>query len=130
MMERNPAVLLVSADRPLIEAMQGVVGSIGNLDLVVLRCADEVRPGLPGEDVALVLVHLECVGDVDAVIRLLRVIGEARRSLPMLVISNHYRAEQALALLRSGVADYLSRPLDLGRLTYLIDALTVRARLV
>jgi DNA-binding NtrC family response regulator len=85
---------------------------------------------LTREDLALVLVHQECVGDVDEVIRLLRVIAEAKRSLPMLVISNQYRAEQALALLRSGVADYLSRPLDLSRLAYLVDVLTVRARLV
>jgi len=33
-----------------------------------------------------------------------------------------------LALLRLGVADYLARPLNLGRLAYLLDVLTLRAR--
>ncbi len=101
-MRRNPTVLLVSADVPLIEAMRGVIGSIGNLDLVDLRGVDEARPGMARDDVALVLVHLECAGDVDEVIRLLRAIAEARRSLPMIVLSDQYRAEQALALFAPG----------------------------
>jgi DNA-binding NtrC family response regulator len=130
MIGRNPTVLLVSADSPLIETMRGVIGSIGNLDLRVLRGVDEARSEMARHDAALVMVHQECVGDVDEVIRLLRVIAEAKRSLPLLAISDRYRADQALMLLRRGVADYLSRPLDLGRVTYLLDALTVRARLV
>src|SRR5262249_40683376 len=36
--------------------------------------------------------------------------------------------EQALALTRLGVAECLCRPLDLNRLAYLIDSLTIRAR--
>src|SRR2546430_17292363 len=39
------------------------------------------------------------------------------------------RAEGALALLRRGPADPPTRPLDLNRLGYLVDVLTVRARM-
>jgi DNA-binding NtrC family response regulator len=130
MMKKKPVVLLVSADLPLIGTIRGVIGSIGNLELRVLRGVDEAGSEVARDGVALALVHLGCGGDAGEVIRLLRVIAEAKRSLPMLVLSDQYRAEQALELLRCGAADYVSRPLELGRLTYLIDALTVRARLV
>src|SRR5262249_47179213 len=43
-------------------------------------------------------------------------------------ICDTYRAEQTLALLRQGAADCLARPLDLHRLAYLADTLTIRAR--
>src|SRR5205814_797249 len=52
----------------------------------------------------------------------------ARRPLAVLVLSDAYHASQALVLLRQGAADYLSRPLDLNRLAYLLETLTVRAR--
>jgi DNA-binding NtrC family response regulator len=46
----------------------------------------------------------------------------------MVVLGEQHNPEQALTLLRQGAADFLSRPLDLGRLAYLVDTLTVRAR--
>ena len=45
-----------------------------------------------------------------------------------LVIAEEYNAEQAFSLLRAGAADYLDRPLNLRRLAYLMDVLTIRAR--
>jgi two-component system, NtrC family, response regulator HydG len=129
MMRRDATALLVSTDASLIEVVQGVIGPIGNLCLMAIPGFDAAHAAMARDDLALVLVHQECAGDVGEVTRLLRAIAEAKRPLPTLVLSNQHRAEQALALLRSGVADYLSRPLDLGRLTYLINVLTVRARL-
>jgi DNA-binding NtrC family response regulator len=128
-MRRKPTALLVSTDASLVEAVKGVMGSIGNLGLVVTPGATEAHHDVVRDDLALALVHQECVGDVDKVTCLLRLIVEAKPSLPALVLSNQHRPEQALALLRLGVADYLSRPLDLSRLTYLMDVLTLRARL-
>jgi len=61
---------------------------------------------------------------------MLRLIAAGGHSTPLLVLSDEYQAEQALALLRLGAVDYLSRPLDLRRLAYLVDILTVRARCV
>jgi len=129
-MSPNPTALLVSTDASLIEAVLGVIGSIGNLELTVVSGVVEAYSEIVRDQVALVLVHQDCLEDFDKVTQLLRLIAENRRSLPTLILSNRHRAEHALALLRSGVADYLSRPLDLSRLTYLIDVLTVRARLV
>jgi len=119
---------LVSRDASLIEAVQGVIDSIDNLDLIVAPVATEAHHAVARDDVALVLAHQDCIGEVDEVIRLVRALAEAKRSLPTIVLSNRHRAEEALELLRSGVADYLFRPLDLCRLIYLIDVLTLRAR--
>jgi DNA-binding NtrC family response regulator len=125
----GPTLLLVSTDTSMIEAVHGAIEPVRNLVLEVIPGVDEACDGVTRDDVVLVLVHQDCEGDAAEVTRLLRAIAEAKRPLPTLVLSNQHRAEQALALLRSGVADYLSRPLDLSRLTYLIDVLTLRARL-
>jgi DNA-binding NtrC family response regulator len=130
MTSAKPAALLVSTDASLIEAVREVVGSIGNLDLVVTTGVAEAYDAVGRGSLVLVLVHQECVGEADEVIRLLRLIAESKRSLPTLVLSNRHRAEQAVALLRSGAVDYLCRPLDLSRLTFLIEVLSLRARLV
>jgi two-component system response regulator HydG len=129
MTSAKPTALLVSTDASLIEAVQGVIGSIGNLDLEITTGVDEAHVAMDRDGLVLVLVHQECVDGADEVIRLLRVIAESKRSLPTLVLSNRHRAEQALALLRSGAVDYLCRPLDLNRLTYLVEVLSLRARL-
>jgi DNA-binding NtrC family response regulator len=128
-MRRKPTALLVSADASLIEAVQEVIDSVGNLELVVAPGASEAHHDVLETDLALLLIHQECVGGLEEVTNLLRTIREAKRLLPTLVLSNRHRAEEALELLRSGVADYLCRPLDLSRLTYLIDVLTLRSRL-
>src|SRR5262249_30034781 len=47
---------------------------------------------------------------------------------PMVVICDDYRAEHTLALLRQGAVDCLARPLDLHRLAYMADMLTLRPR--
>jgi DNA-binding NtrC family response regulator len=44
------------------------------------------------------------------------------------LLTEQYREDQALALLRAGAADYLQLPLCPARLTYLLDTLTLRAR--
>jgi DNA-binding NtrC family response regulator len=125
----GPTSLLVSTDTSMIAAVHGAIESVRNLVLEVISGIDEACDGMIRDDVVLALVHQDCEGDAAGVTRLLRVIAESRRPVPMLVLSNQHRAEQALALLRAGVADYLSRPLDLSRLTYLINVLTLWARL-
>src|SRR5262245_58616639 len=105
MTSTKPTALLVSTDASLIEAVRGVIGSIGNLDLVVTTGIDEAQHAMDWDGLVLLLVHQECVGEADEVTRLLRVIAESKRLLPTLVLSNRHRAEQALALLRSGAVD-------------------------
>ena len=49
-------------------------------------------------------------------------------SLVTIVISEHEHPEQALIFSRLGVAECMIRPLDLNRLSYLIDVLTIQTR--
>src|SRR5262249_30667233 len=107
-----------------------VVASTAELRLEVFPGVDEVRPRLTAADVVLVLAHLDHKAGLEDVACLLHMIAEARRSTAILVLAEEHRPEQALALLRQGAADYLSRPLDLSRLAYLLDVLRVRARFV
>jgi DNA-binding NtrC family response regulator len=74
------------------------------------------------------LAHLESAGDVTELTRLLSTVAATGQKVPIMVLSDEYHAKQALMLLRLGVAEYLSRPLDLGRLGYLIDVLTLSSR--
>ena len=74
----------------------------------------------------LVLAHLTRQCSVSNLTRLLSTMSATGVSIPTLVLSDEYYAEQALALLRIGAADYLTRPLDLSRLAYLVDVLTFR----
>src|SRR5580704_14864537 len=129
MTRRNPTALLVSSDASLIEAVQGVIDSIDNLDLIVAPVATEAHHVVARDDVALVLAHQDSIGEVDEVTRLVRALAGPKRSLPTIVLSDRHRAEQALELVQSGVTDCLFRPLDLSRLYYLTDVLTLRARL-
>jgi DNA-binding response OmpR family regulator len=85
--------------------------------LVSLAEASEVLGGEALGDAALVLVHQESGGGVDGVIGVLRAIAASPRPLPVIALGDRHRPEQALALLRAGAAEWLSRPLDQGRLT-------------
>src|SRR6059058_3259160 len=102
MMRRNPTALLVSGDASLVEAVHEAIGSIGDLDLVVAPGAAEAHHDMSRHRVALLLVHQDSVGDAEEITRLTEALAGTNRSLPMLVLSNRHRAEQALALLRLG----------------------------
>lgn len=120
-------VLLVSTDQSLIAACCELVQSIDELSLLDCHPRD-VAAYVEREDVALVLVHLPEENSADEAAEVLQRVGATQRPVATLVLSDHYKPDQALALLRRGAADYLSRPLDLGRLAYLVDTLTLRFR--
>jgi two-component system response regulator HydG len=120
-------VLLVSDDSSLVELCSGVIASIVNLRPLGLNQSEGVESFLQRDDVALLLFHL-VKRDAGGVGRLLRAIAFRQRPVATVVLAEQHDAEQALSLLRQGAADFLSRPLDLSRLAYLIDSLTIRAR--
>src|SRR3954469_9402812 len=126
----HPTVLLVSSDDSLIESVGSVVRAIEPLRLVTLPAADEAAGRAGRGDLSLVVVHLAEGGRVADVDRLVRAIASAQPPVASVVVCDHYRAAEALAMLKLGVADYLARPLALGRLACLIDSLTLRARRV
>lgn len=121
-------VLLLSRDPSLVEACQGIIASIAELRAVVLRHSRDVESYLGHEDVALALLHVVDKQDSEDANHLLQTIASLRRPVATVILGEQHDPEQVLSLLRQGAADVLSRPLDLGRLAYLIDSLTVRAR--
>jgi DNA-binding NtrC family response regulator len=104
------------------------VTRIEGLQIETVGSFCEARACLTQESSALFLPHLTQPEDVEECAVFMRDMAAARRPIATVVLSERYRAEQALTLLRQGAADFLSRPLDLHRLSYLIDVLTVRAR--
>src|SRR5262245_23576607 len=121
-------VLLITRDPKLARSVEEVAGSVSHLRQATVPTLEDAAGALDRPDLALVLAHLAGDGDADRVAGLLRDMANARRPVATLVLGEHYDAEQALRLLRLGAADYLDRPLDLRRLGYLLDVLTVRVR--
>jgi DNA-binding NtrC family response regulator len=124
----DPTVLLASSDRSLVQSIGGILSSTERLRLEVAPGLDQACDRVGRDGVLLVLAHLGEESSVTGITRLLQTISITNPSAKLLVLSDRYHAEQALALLRLGVADYLARPLDLSRLAYLVDALTLEAR--
>jgi two-component system response regulator HydG len=121
--------LLISKDPSLIEPVNDIVRSVPNLRLQAVADIDQAYGFLQSDHLALLLVHLDRTSDSAAPAALLRMLRTFKRPIAMVVLSDDYPAEKLLTLLRLGAADFLSRPLDLNRLAYLVDVLTVRARL-
>jgi DNA-binding NtrC family response regulator len=126
----NPStnVLLISEDLSLIESCQGIADSIPSLRLMVIDRAGEAASHLVEDEIKLVLVHLVEESDTRKVVALLRRLASLKRAVTMVVISEQDDAEQAWSLTRLGAADYLSRPLDLNRLTSLINAFSLQTQ--
>jgi DNA-binding NtrC family response regulator len=93
----------------------------------VATAPGEAKALLDEPAVALLLVHVRQKGDTDWARCLIQQALASQRSLPIVILSERHLPDEALTLLRLGVADYLSRPLDLNRLAYLVEMLTVRA---
>jgi DNA-binding NtrC family response regulator len=121
-------MLLISEDPALIESVDQVIRPIGGLSLRVLPAIEGTAVLESWDGVALILLHLTRRGPAPEVAGLLQLISKGRRSIATLVVAEHQDPDQALTLLRLGVADYLDWPLDLHRLAYLIEVLTVRGR--
>src|SRR3954453_7513985 len=121
-------VLLFCRDERVSELAGEIIRRVAGLRLMVVSGADEVLARAGRGAVGLVLIHQGEAEDATEATRIIRGLIAGGRTTPALVISETHRAKEALGLLRLGAADYLSRPLDLNRLAYLVDMLTLRAR--
>jgi DNA-binding NtrC family response regulator len=122
------SALLMTRDGQLLNTVRRVIKTIPNLRTEVVQTISEASSHLHRPDIALYLPHLVEEKDTAEVSRLLRTVAAAKKPTPTVVLSDQKRPEPALTLLRDGAADYLDRPIDQGRLGYLADALTLRAR--
>jgi two-component system response regulator HydG len=121
-------MVLISKDPSLPETVREVVSHIQGMKLTQVAGYDEACQRIAGNEIALVLAHLDPEVSLAGLTRLLSTIKATGQCVPVLVLSDEHHADQNLMLLRLGVAEYLSRPLELGRLGYLIDVLTLAGR--
>ena len=115
----DSTMLLVSADSALIEAVRGVMNALKGIRMEVASGFEQAFSWVDRHDLGLMLAHLNRQCSVSNLTRLMSTISARGASIPLLVLSDEHYAEQALSLLRLGAVDYLTRPLDLGRLKYL-----------
>jgi len=113
----------------LVKAVAEVIQSIRGLQLTVVADIETAcNEILEQAQVVVTLVHLDGKTNVSGLTRVLQLHVPDRRPMVTIVISDQAHPEQALILSRLGVAECMSRPLDLGRLSYLVDWLTIEAR--
>jgi DNA-binding NtrC family response regulator len=125
----HPTTLLITQDHSLVSAVTEVIQSIKGFRLAVVPDVETACNEIIEHDqVVVTLVHLDGKTNVSGLTRVLQVDMSERRPMVTIVISEHDHPEQALIFSRLGVAECVSRPLDMHRLSYLIDVLTIESR--
>ena len=124
----DATALLISPDVSLRRSVEDAAGSVSHLQLQTIPTLKDAGERLRRPDLSLLLAHLSSDNDAVQTTSVLRDLALERRPVATLVISEQYDAAEALKFLRYGAADYLDRPLDLRRLAYLLEVLTVRVR--
>lgn len=124
-----PTVLLVSRDAAPVQIVHEICDTVPHLCLETCRGFDQARVRLRRAGVALVLLHLGARQTNEAVTAMLQAVIAERCPCAIVVLMEDADEDRVSTLLRAGVADCLSLPVDRGRLAYLLDALTIRSRL-
>jgi two-component system response regulator HydG len=127
-MPNDATAVLISADSSLVESCHRVIHAVSGLPVIVVDTAEGIDSVLRQQDVVLVLIHMVRKSEAIGAVRLLRQVASLERSVAILVISEQHDVEQAWSLVRLGAVEYLSRPLDLDRLSALVQTVTVAAR--
>ena len=115
----RPTALVVD-DEPDIRTLLEI--TLGRMQVACVSCADlaEARARLAERryDVCLTDMRLPDGDGID----LVRLIAERYPELPVAVITAHGSMESAIAALKAGAFDFVSKPVDLGILRRLIDS--------
>jgi two-component system response regulator HydG len=120
--------MLRSPDESLVAAVKDIIYSIGRIKLQIAR-SEEILRRVGQEEPTVVLFHVSNPADGDDATALLRILETHRGKTAALIVSDEDNPELELSLLRLGAADYLTRPLNLGRLSYLVEKHTLEARM-
>jgi two-component system response regulator HydG len=112
----------------IIDPVRKIGESIRDLHLEVADNLETAQDSLRQPNVTLLLAHLPAVGSDAGATQLLRDLAATRRPCATVVLADAYDDSQASALFRAGAADYLELPGEQGKLAYLLEALTCRAR--
>jgi two-component system, NtrC family, response regulator HydG len=121
--------LLVSTDPVFIRTVKAGIASIPSLRLEVCRGPGEALARLQRDEVALGMIQLTATADDAEVSRFVQAAAARKQPCAAVVFDEEYRNHLAVAFLRAGVADYVGLPVSADWLSYLMDTLTLRARL-
>lgn len=126
-MRRN-TVLLISDDHRLANSIQKLLDPIAHLRLEIVPGYDSATGFLRRNEVVLILAHLSAKFEAENICNLVKTQAAVQQKTAIVVIGEPVFAEQGLSLLRHGIAEYLERPLNISRFSYLLETLTVRVR--
>jgi DNA-binding NtrC family response regulator len=122
-------VLLVSIDRVLATAVETAIGSILRCQARWIADLGDLDASLRDDSVCLAIVHVRAGADHGPLDASLQRLCALKPRVATLIVRDVFDGEHDVRCLRMGVRECLTRPLDLRRLTYLIDSLTMRSRL-
>ena len=116
---RIPTVLLVDDEPDILELLEMALTRMG---LTVRRASNvsEARRQLDSSDIDLCLTDMR-MPDGEG-LELVRYIAERNLDVPVAVITAHGNAENAVAALKAGAFDYLSKPVALDQLRALVKS--------
>ncbi len=122
--------LLVTSEPDLVRQAEEALRGVKHLRLKVCAEIGEAAAQLESDaSVVLILAHLTKAHDAAAITRFVTALTAQMPPCATVLLSDEYRDHEAIAFLRAGASDYLGLPLGPGRLTYLLDTMTFRARL-
>jgi DNA-binding NtrC family response regulator len=120
-------ILLISSDSGLIGSVRNAVHSVRGCRISVVGTHGDSEQQLDTLDPVLIVYHATD-GDPSGAERLIRNPLIRNKPVAVIVVRDRHDAEVSATFLRTGVADVLDRPLDLRRLMFLIESLTLRVR--
>jgi len=122
-------VIAIGGDSALSSALEELVQATRSCYFAAVE-ADDLADSLDAHGAGLAIL---CCGPVLSPDRALALTGELMSrspAIPAVVVAENHSPEQMLAFLQRGAVDCLPRPLNLARVAFLIDVLTIRARLL
>jgi DNA-binding NtrC family response regulator len=123
------AIGLVGAPGELVAAVSSALSGVKGCELINLARAAHVSDFVLGHERLGLLIVFAGDATTRSAVRDLVQLAESRRpAVPVVVLAESALAGHAAEFLVWGVADCLFRPVNLSRLTFLIDFLTLRRR--
>lgn len=123
---RCATVLLISRDMTLRKTVREVVGSKDSFRLIEVLDVPAGLDRLACGDVAVTLVHLRNADQRGPIGRLLREAAATKIESPVIVVHEEVDATLILEVLQRGAVECLGRPLNMSRLSLILDMLAAR----
>jgi two-component system response regulator HydG len=121
-------VLLVGGDASLVATIGEQIAATSGCSMDRARDRSDALVRIKTGGVALVLCHLAEAAEQPEVMRFVEQVAGGLYPVPVVVLTELSDPEIKLSLLKVGAMDCLTRPLNLSRVVFLLDLLTVRVR--